>query len=113
MGEEGSTEGENEMAPHITIDRSWTKALEPGQNFIWFDKNKLTFYSTILQTEEPKEGYYWTRSFNYLHPDGFDGFVRNDLPAQPLTQEQLRLARILGWPDGEEGIRKVLFVESS
>lgn len=97
----------------LAFDRSWTKEIKPGHCFVWFSTSRLTHYSTVLPPPENKPGYLFTRTFTIEKPDGFDAFVRDDLPAKLLSSEQMRVARELGWPNDHDGIIRVFDVPES
>jgi hypothetical protein len=111
------------MRKSLVFDRGWTKNITPGHCFVWFNSERRTLYSMVVEqppeeTSPPDEktdpqGYVFTKTFNQAFPDGFHCYVRRDLPALLLSEEQMALARKLGWPEEEEGIQQVFDVESS
>ncbi len=96
-------------------EKPWAKSIETGHCFVWFDRDRTTLYSTVLSPEVGKEqpGYYWTKTFCQSSPTGFVTYVRDDLPAKLLSEEQMNVAKSLGWPNDTEGLLKVLGVPSS
>src|SRR5271166_4343215 len=81
--------------PPVKLDRTWTKSLAPGHNFVWFNQFRRTFYSIVLHApaEPPLLGYHFTKTFNATSPEGFNCHVRDDLPAVLLSEEQMKLAK--------------------
>jgi hypothetical protein len=95
---------------------SWTKAIEPGHCFVWFNAERVTLYSTVLprpsESAEPAN-YYFTKTFTISAPTGFHCYVRDDLPAKLLSEEQMNVAKTLGWPNDNDGLLRVLGVPAS
>ncbi len=109
------TRSEGVRDPPNDPEKPWTKSIEPGHCFVWFNTEKVTLYSTVLPPDGhgPQPGYYRTKTFCHTSPEGFVAYVRDDLPAKLLSEEQMTLARTMGWPNDNDGLLRVLGVQAS
>lgn len=93
----------------------WPKEMGPGHCFLWHMPQKdLTFYSVVLETDPQvlQAGYRLTRTFGGPLR-GHQAFVLQDMAVWLLSEEQMTLARKLGWPQDEEALRRIFAVPPS
>jgi hypothetical protein len=93
----------------------WPQEMLPGHAFAWtMPGDGSVFYSIVLDTdpEVVRMGYRLTRTYGGPM-NGQKAFVLQDLATLLLSQEQLNLARTLGWPQDQNGFHTVCAVPPS
>ena len=99
-----------------TTFRTWPREMIPGHCFVWhkipFAGNAATFYSIVLPTSPDLVaiGIRCTITYGSRIPYGDFCRVRQDNASWLLSQEQMTLARQLGWPQDDDTVLKLFSV---
>jgi hypothetical protein len=115
---EATARRKSDMAQVVVADTtfvSWPQHMHPGHCFVWFSRENLALYSVVVETAPLflGAGYRLTRTFGGPFPGGRKTYVRQSVAALLLSEEQMVLARTLGWPNDERSLRRVFAVPSS
>ena len=93
----------------------WPKHMHPGHCFLWQMEGGPVFYSRVLKTPEPilAKGFRKTKTFGAPFPSGQEAYIPQDVATMLLSQEQMDLARKLGWPTDESTLWKIYQVPTN
>jgi len=94
----------------VLID--WKPSVVPGLCFLSIETEQpLAVYGKILDLHA--DGYLWAFCYHYLCSTGEESKIHNSDLTLPLSAEQFRLAKNLGWPSHEYGLTQILSVPAS
>jgi hypothetical protein len=86
--------------------------MHPGHCFLWHLPGDCTFYSVVLDTPGPlvEVGLRRTLTYGAPFPVGREAYVHQDVAVTLLSQEQMALARKLGWPGDNDTLLRIFAV---
>ena len=98
-----------------TTFTTWPKEMCPGHCFVWYagkvSEPPLICYSIVLATDAESREKGLRRTFTF--PKGQEVLVDEAVAVILLSEEQMTLARRLGWPQDDDALGQVFSVQPS